>query len=1113
MKIKKLDIHNIASIRDAVIDFDANPLRDSNVFLISGKTGAGKTTILDAICLALYNEVPRLIKVNDGKIEDAELARNDTRNLMRQDTGEAYVKLTFVGIDNKQYEAKWSVSRARNKVDGKIQPVKWSIEDIEAGTTIGGIRESENKILEVVGLTFDQFCRTTMLAQGEFTKFLKSEPKDKSTILEKIVGADIYSKVGAKIADITSEKKEKAEIAKAQQTSISLLNEDQKAEKLREIEELNKDNEQKKAVKESDTKKLQWLNEDSKNQQKLKQAQEEYEQAKKAIESDEFKASQQLVKQWDETISVRQSIDNKSAQDVAIKNAQEDIQRKHDQFEELAAGAQYLKEHVAQETERLNEIEEALNKLSAEQKDVYENVETDIANLKTIISTQQTVEQKKKEIGELNVRIEPLKKAYKEAQEAENMVQGKVDSKKNEYDEQQKALDDLHLNETRADEKAQSEIQHKIETAETSWADYDKVCEALKQQKQEIADKEAQLGELNDKVLKAEGVKEGCKVTLDRLCNTEADTIKKLRRHLLVGDNCPVCQAVVTDGLKANLPSDDAWDKLVNEAENAYNEAEKNYNKLVQDKNNLFAEIRAKQNNLPDVQKAKAEWENACKELNIKPNKEALDGRKERNKKTLIEISNKLKSGEDLESKVKDLRKEYDTLQDEYTKAQEKTKKQKESLDDCAIAISKAEEALKTSNNLIEHTKDALNPNIKKVYVDIQDWIVLRNTLRDESKWYNTQNTNKDALTQDIEKTKTILDQAKQRVDEIKNHVPAWNDLLSPKQYEGDLVRNLGTLNNDIFGLTTTITNAQKQRQQAVQSIEQWLASNAGFTEQRLLELSNWNSERITAKRKENESVATEFTDKKTIKENVEKDIRSHQENKPVLAEGETVEYLTKRIEEIGKGIDTNNEKIGTIRQELKQDEDNCKKQKEQQEEYERLRADYDKWQRVNLIFGTKDGTKFRTIAQSYILDYLIFAANEYMRQLGERYVLTLTPGTFGINVEDTWAGHTQRAVNTLSGGETFMVSLALALALSDIGSRNLQVDTLFIDEGFGTLSGEALDSAIAMLQNLQSKNGRRVGIISHVSAVKEKIPVHIDVERNGNKSYSTINIVPAVNN
>ena len=1110
MKIKTLDIHNIASIRDAKIDFDANPLRDSNVFLISGKTGAGKTSILDAICLALYNEVPRLFKLKED--DDAKIKRNDTRNMMRRGTGEAYVRLTFVGIDNRQYEASWSVCRAHKKVDGTIQDVEWSIKDIAEGSSTSGKRATEKKILEVVGLTFDQFCRTTMLAQGEFTKFLKSEPKDKSAILEKIVGADIYSKVGAKIADITSEKKKAADNAKERLNLVSLFCEEQKAEKQQKIEELNKDNEQKKGVKDSDSKKLQWLKEESEKQQKLKKAQEEYGQAQAVIGSEEFSKSQRLVKKWDETICVRQSIVNKHTQEAAIKEAQEKIKGKHDPFVQLIAGVQYIETQVAQKGEKLKEIEDSLNTLSAEQKNVYEKAETDIAHLTTIGSTKSEIENKQKDLECLKANLEPLEKAYKDAQDAESIAKGKADSKKNEYDAQQKALDDLHLNKTREEEKAQGEIKHKIETAERTLTEYDKACEELKQQNKEIEDREKRLVELNNRVLIAEGAKEECKKALDRLCNTDTDTIKKLRLHLLVGDNCPVCQAVFTEGLKADLPSDDAWDRLVSDAEKAYNEAEKNYNDLVDDQQKLSADIQAKQGHLTDVQTAKGNWESACAELNIEPNKDALDELKKCNENTLFEIGKKLKAGADLEAKVRALQKECDDLRKEYENAQKKTKEQEQKCNDCRTDISKAESALNTCNNTIKSTVEKLNPNIKKVYAEISDWAELRNTLKEGAEWYKKQQKDKDALTQDIEKEKNSLAQAQRRIEGIQKQVPAWNDLstLVPKQY-GNTVNDLEALNTAIVGLTTTITNAQSQSKTEAQSIENWLAQNSGFTEQQLVELSDWSSEKIQAKRTENDRATTEFSNKKTTKENAENEVRSHQESKPVFAEEETEHFLADRIAATDKEIDANSAAIGSISQELKQDDDNRKGQEKRQADYEKSQADYDKWQRVNSLFGTADGSKFRTIAQSYILDYLISAANEYMQQLNERYVLTLTPGTFAINVEDTWSGHTQRGVSTLSGGETFMVSLALALALSDIGSRNLQVDTLFIDEGFGTLSGEALDGAIAMLQNLQSKKGRRVGIISHVGTVKEKIPVHIEVERIGNTSYSTINIVPAV--
>ena len=130
------------------------------------------------------------------------------------------------------------------------------------------------------------------------------------------------------------------------------------------------------------------------------------------------------------------------------------------------------------------------------------------------------------------------------------------------------------------------------------------------------------------------------------------------------------------------------------------------------------------------------------------------------------------------------------------------------------------------------------------------------------------------------------------------------------------------------------------------------------------------------------------------------------------------------------------------------------------------------------------------------------------MKTLSDRYTLRVEPGTFVISIEDAYQGYLSRAASTISGGESFLVSLSLALALSDIGQQ-WQVDTLFIDEGFGTLSGEPLQKAIDTLRMLHSSSGRHVGIISHVEELKERIPVQIQVNQEGNASSSRISIVP----
>ena len=148
----------------------------------------------------------------------------------------------------------------------------------------------------------------------------------------------------------------------------------------------------------------------------------------------------------------------------------------------------------------------------------------------------------------------------------------------------------------------------------------------------------------------------------------------------------------------------------------------------------------------------------------------------------------------------------------------------------------------------------------------------------------------------------------------------------------------------------------------------------------------------------------------------------------------------------------------------------------------------------------------FRKIAQSYVLAHLIHSANAYMQTLTDRYTLRVTPGTFVISIEDAYQGFATRAASTISGGESFLVSLSLALALSDMG-QSLAVDTLFIDEGFGTLSGEPLNNAIQTLRSLHRNVGRHVGIISHVEELQECIPVQIRVIQEGNQSCSRVEI------
>ena len=292
MKFKKLSIHNIASIEDAVIDFEAQPLVDSEVFLITGKTGAGKSTILDSICLALYADTPRLFSTKmQGATMDTEkeVRINDPRQLMRRNTAEAYASLIFTGSNGVNYEATWAVARARRKVNGTIQGKSWELKNLQTGATLTRDTDIKNEIRAAVGLDFNQFCRTTMLAQGEFTRFLNSKDDEKAEILEKITGVDIYSKIGAKVYELTDQKKKEWEDARRLAEGTRTLSNEEIAERQATLSALDNRHKELKAVTDRNAVKRDWLLKDNELLRSKRDANEALRIANEAIESEAFR--------------------------------------------------------------------------------------------------------------------------------------------------------------------------------------------------------------------------------------------------------------------------------------------------------------------------------------------------------------------------------------------------------------------------------------------------------------------------------------------------------------------------------------------------------------------------------------------------------------------------------------------------------------------------------------------------------------------------------------------------------------------------------------------------------------------------------------------------------
>ena len=241
--------------------------------------------------------------------------------------------------------------------------------------------------------------------------------------------------------------------------------------------------------------------------------------------------------------------------------------------------------------------------------------------------------------------------------------------------------------------------------------------------------------------------------------------------------------------------------------------------------------------------------------------------------------------------------------------------------------------------------------------------------------------------------------------------------------------------------------------------------------------------------------------------------LAQHQQHRPDdgLALTVTVEQIQQELAQTQQKLRENTTSQGEIRQQLKQDADNRQQQQTLMQQIAQMTQQVEDWGYLNSLIGSKEGDKFRKFAQGLTLDNLVHLANQQLTRLHGRYLLQRKASeALEVEVVDTWQADAVRDTRTLSGGESFLVSLALALALSDLVSHKTRIDSLFLDEGFGTLDSETLDTALDALDALNA-SGKTIGVISHVEAMKERIPVQIKVKKINGLGYSKLESTFAV--
>ena len=1009
MKIVAIRGKNLASLEgEFVIDFTVEPLCSAGIFAITGSTGAGKSTLLDALCLALFDCTPRMNKAKENNVSvmdvaDRGIAQNDSRSILRRGTAEGYSEVDFVALTGEVFRSRWMVRRSRGKVDGSLQKVEMTLTNLTSGVEQQGTKtELLSHISKLIGLSFEQFNRSVLLAQGDFATFLKARQTDKAEILEKLTGTEIYSRISASIYERTKRAEGEYKLLQERIKGIELLTEEQLQQLSAEKEELQVRLSVSKKKEETLSGKLKWLEEEGRLNTGCIQAEETLSVVRKEIEA--ARPRYELLSRIEQAQDIR---------DVYMeqRNARQ----------QTTAGRS-----------RLNEIQVAIQKNAA---------------LQTSATAQWEAAQKAQtEFKAYLLQQEPqLDKARAlDVQLAENRKQ-LVESRK-EVALALQAKDNLHQSICRTEKEISllAEKQNILQTWFERYTAYSQLIPAVELitsllsnleiaktqtlSNQQLLEKVRNANEMEEQRLKS--VQQEAE-RLNRLLPAE---VLLLRAQLEEGKPCPVCGSL-HHPMREQINVQSLQEEELNRA-----------------KEQVAKEMEQLKNTLNARQLEMARLSTLIENYTVQ-SEDIL--KKVETCVSIIPTWKDLLEQGTLKRYVQQFGRQWNIRLQEQTEIKEAlTSKsaQRDSLkNEEANAIRLYEEKKQKEEKQQTELEERTCLRASLLNGELTEKVVANNVKRQKE------------LEQQQEKAMNLHHSLTVQAESYKGQIA---------QLEKELVRLIAVLQQDELKINEWLT-LQKE---TYAELEQLLSKDKNWI---LAEKQALNA--LKEKETVFQAVLSERRQKKEEHQQapLKPDITESRES---LAETLTActaakEAETGRLAQIEVTIQNHikgKERIAGIKKEL-----------------EEKTSIYENWAKLNELFGSQTGTKFKEIAQGYTLDVLLLYANRHLQDLAPRYELQRIPDTLALQIVDLDMMGEVRSVHSLSGGESFLVSLALALGLSSLSSNRMNVESLFIDEGFGSLDMDTLRIAMDALERLQMQ-GRKIGVISHVAEMTERIPAQV---------------------
>lgn len=1129
MKLLKLTIINIASIESAVIDFENGALADESCFLICGPTGSGKTTLLDAMCLALYNQTPRIAAASKESYTDLtenfgnDIKIDDPRFLMRRGTDFARVELAFTDINDQKLTACWQVERAKRKSGNnpirKIKDEEWSLCDENGNVICSRVSEMKKLIPERLGLTFEQFCRTTLLAQGEFTKFLRSDESEKSAILEKLTGTEIYSEISKRIHLTKVEKENAVKLLQAEIGSTSLLSEEEEKELTTKIQEA--ETTLAKMVKEEEGLQttLNKLKEYENNEIEYQNSSSQMDSHKQEATSVNHQQKVELITDWDHSTEARGWWKEKNKQEATALKQESEEKKLRTEYIDLVKGKLFFEKSIQEKDKQQKECE-AFIESEKGQKTLYDNVSAieqligQIGQaLQTIQQTEESIaktENKRKETEEkLNTKVEKHKQAEDLKAEKQQLWEEALEKAKpydlvqlsNQSTENNKRLNSL--NELKNNFEKHDSIINELENLKKESNDLKEQTKDIKERK---AKEEEEISIAKEEHRKCQEAYNLVKKNLE-----DSNLLREIRSTYHVGDTCPLCGGTI----HKFLTSDDIQSKLqpleevLNEKQESVNTAISNHSESEGKLNGLVKQCNEYERKTAKKQLEKEEcWEKIEKHplFSECSNLSSVQQRIQTCKTEQTSITNNLEKAKELHDAVSARNKEKEGA----IKLAEEALQEKTETDNL---LSNYKKEIEIKKNTIETNNKSIEDNKTRLatFIRLEEWEAnpqdYLSNLKDKVKKYKNACEELEQLKKVIQPMYNQLELINSSCSAIETTYPAWKNNLSHEAKEvAQLNQKWSDLHTQVIQLSVNKKTTKLEIDTLIEKLEDYYKKTDSIDEERLSKIVFHTIDDISKIRSELNDFTTKGEIlKKNIAQTVERrnglllDLKDkgYQPNEEDI---QTYKEKTESQHKISKqALTTSSEEHGRNKEKY---ENNLKAKESlsnKKEALDKANVELNNWKSLHDSFGSSDGKKFRNIAQSYVLRHLLVGANHYLCQLTDRYELECNPGSLTILIRDKEAGGITRPTTTISGGEGFLISLSLALGLSSLSKKALAMDTLFIDEGFGTLDHTYLSTVMDTLERLHQLGGKKIGIISHVESLKERITTQIQVIKENN--------------